>query len=155
MVGRDRPVDCSDGAATRCGDAGPTRAAFVCMGRLRGSGSRGCDDSRIFFSQNKFQEFLNVELIPYLLLLLRWALVSRRMVEGWRKVRWLEGVGRLMHGGAMSVVTRRETARSARAAVCVRCVCRAAAAQSDAAAMAREPLLWKRKLLSRVGVICE
>lgn len=141
-----RLIDCSDDAVMMCDDADPTRAVFVCRGRRQDSDNRDYDDSEL---KNQLEIYINQFLFfAYLLLLLWGTLMSRWMMEGWWEVGGLEGVGWLVHGGSMGVVTRRQSTRSAGAAARVRRVCRTAAAQANAAAMTREAFLWKRKLLS-------
>lgn len=71
--------------------------------------------------------------------------MCRRMMKRRWKV-WRLEVGRLMHARAVTVLTRRQPARSSSTASRVSSVGGTAARQTDAAAVTGEALLRKREL---------
>lgn len=87
-----------------------------------------------------------LEKFPYLLLLLRWALMCRWMMKRRWKIRWLKICG-LMH--ARSMLTRRKSTGSSTAARCVSGVGWTSTRQTYAATVTCQTLLWKIKLFEK------
>lgn len=136
------PVGCSDGEGMKCGGGGLTTAAFVRKDPTRGSSSPSRDDSEANLRVNELKSSWMLSR-TYLLLLLRWALMSGGMVERRWEVGRLEICG-LVH--ARAVLAWWESAGSAAAACCVARVSRTTARQTYTASVARQPLLGKIEL---------